>query len=93
MGDVTCPLTFADWETLVADTSTIAAALQAILKDRKRTTKIEFGYDAGYYTTLTEAEAQALLAYATDHHMRTLVAALEEALRGLVRQKREGDKP
>ena len=93
MADVTCPLTFEDWETLVADTSTLPDALQAILKDRKRTTKIEFGYDAGHYTTLTEAEALALLAYAKDHHMRTLVAALEQALRGLVRQKREEGKP
>jgi hypothetical protein len=89
MADVTCPLTFGDHAALVSDTSTLPAALQAILKDRKRTTKIEFGNDAGHSTTLTEVEARALLAYAKDHHMGTLVAALEEALRGLMRQKRE----
>lgn len=92
MADVTCPLTFEDYAALVSDTSTLSAELQAILKDAKRTTKIDHGYLAGYETALTEAEARALLTYTKGHDMRALVLALEEALRGLTRKKREEGK-
>jgi hypothetical protein len=87
MADVTCPLSFEDWRTLRAD-APLRSKLRAVLDDPTRTIELSGGYEM----ELTEAEARALLTYATSHEMRHLERDLRQELDGFERRKREGGK-
>jgi hypothetical protein len=59
MADVTCPLTFEDWHTLLSH-KTLPPTLRTILEDPARTVELDHGYEIDW----PEAEARSLLAHA-----------------------------
>jgi len=89
MPDVMCPLRFEDFDALMADDE-VPLELAALFEGSARTVELIGSYEM----ELTEAEARALLAYATSHEMRHLERDLRQELDGFERRKREsGQKP
>jgi hypothetical protein len=86
MADVTCPLCVEDLDALLADEQ-LPSELAGIFEEPARMVELSDGYEV----ELTEAEAQALLTYATSHEMRHLERDLRQELAGFERRKREGD--
>jgi hypothetical protein len=84
MVDVMCPLSFEDLDALLADEQ-LPAELAAVFEDSARTIELPGGYEM----ELTEAEARALLTYATSHEMRHLERDLRQELASFERRKRE----
>jgi hypothetical protein len=84
MADVMCPLSFEDLDALLADEQ-LPSALATLFEDSARTIELSGGYEL----ELTEAEARALLIYATSHEMRHLERDLRQELTGFERRKRE----
>jgi hypothetical protein len=84
MVDVMCPLSFEDLDALLADEQ-LPAELTALFEDSARTAELPGGYEM----ELTEAEARALLAYATSHEMRHLERDLRQELVSFERRQRE----
>jgi len=84
MADVTCPLTFEDWHTLLSH-KTLPPTLRTILEDPARTVELDHGYEIDW----PEAEARSLLAHAESHDIPVAVA-LRKELAGFERWKREG---
>jgi hypothetical protein len=84
MVDVMCPLSFEDLDALLADEQ-LPAKLAALFEDSARTVELPGGYEM----ELTEAEARALLAYATSHEMRHLERDLRQELVSFERRQRE----
>jgi hypothetical protein len=84
MVDVMCPLSFEDLDSLLADEQ-LPAELAAVFEDSARTIELPGGYEM----ELTEAEARALLTYATSHEMRHLERDLRQELASFERRKRE----
>ena len=85
MADVMCPLRFEDFDALMADDQ-LPLELAALFEDSARTVELIGSYEM----ELTEAEARALLAYATSHEMRHLERDLRQELDGFERRQREG---
>ena len=86
MADVMCPLRFEDFDALMADDE-LPLELAALFEDSARTIELPGGYEM----ELTEAEARALLTYATSHEMRHLERDLRQELASFERRKRQGD--
>ena len=84
MADVMCPLSFEDLDALLADEQ-LPAELAAVFEDSARTIELPGGYEM----ELTEAEARALLAYATSHELRHLERDRRQELASFERRKRE----
>jgi hypothetical protein len=82
--DVMCPLSFEDLDALLADEQ-LPSELAAIFEDSARTVELTGGYEM----ELTEAEARALLTYATSHEMRHLERDLRQELASFERRKGE----
>jgi hypothetical protein len=68
MADVTCPLTFEDWRTLLSH-DTLPPTLRTILEDPARTVELAHGYELDR----PEAEARSLLAHARSFRCVTSV--------------------
>jgi hypothetical protein len=85
MADVMCPLRFEDFDALMADDE-IPLELAALFEDSARTVELIGSYEM----ELTEAEARALLTYATSHELRHLERDLRQELAGFERRQREG---
>jgi len=79
-----CPLSFEDLDALLADDQ-LPLELAVLLKDSARTIEVPGGYEM----ELTEAEARALLTYATSHEMRHLERDLRQELTSFERRQRE----
>ncbi len=89
MADVMCPLRFEDFDALMADDE-LPLELAALFEDSARTVELIGSYEM----ELTEAEARALLTYATSHELRHLERDLRQELAGFERRQREsGQKP
>jgi hypothetical protein len=86
MADVTCPLTFEDWQALVSHTA-LPPALRTLLEDRERTVQLVHGYELDW----PEAEARSLLEHAESHD-EAVARALRQELAGLDVRKREQGK-
>ena len=84
MVDVMCPLSFEDLGALLADEQ-LPSELAAVIEDSARTIELPGGYEM----ELTEAEARALLTYATSHKMRHLERDLRQELTSFERRQRE----
>jgi hypothetical protein len=84
MADVMCPLSFEDLDALLADEQ-LPAELAALFEDSAHTVELSGGYEI----ELTEAEARALLTYATSHELRHLERDLRQELAGFERRQRE----
>jgi len=84
MVDVMCPLSFEDLDALLADEQ-LPAELAAVFEDSAHTIELPGGYEM----ELTEAEARALLTYATSHELRHLERDLRQELAGFERRQRE----
>jgi hypothetical protein len=84
MADVTCPLTFEDWRTLLSH-ETLPPTLRTILEDRARTIELAHGYELEW----PEAEARSLLAHAESHDIPVAIA-LRHELAGFEQRQREG---
>jgi len=84
MADVMCPLRFEDFDALMADDE-LPLELAALFEDSARTVELIGSYEM----ELTEAEARALLTYATSHELRHLERDLRQELTGFERRKRE----
>jgi hypothetical protein len=85
MADVMCPLRFEDFDALMADDE-LPLELAALFEDSARTVELIGSYEM----ELTEAEARALLTYATSHELRHLERDLRQELAGFERRQREG---
>ena len=85
MADVMCPLRFEDFDALMADDE-LPLGLAALFEDSARTVELIGSYEM----ELTEAEARALLTYATSHELRHLERDLRQELAGFERRQREG---
>jgi hypothetical protein len=85
MADVMCPLRFEDFDALMADDE-LPLELAALFEDSARAVELIGSYEM----ELTEAEARALLTYATSHDMRHLERDLRQELAGFERRQREG---
>jgi hypothetical protein len=83
MADLMCPLSFEDFDALMADEQ-LPADLAAVFEDSTRTIELVGGYEL----ELKEAEARALLTYAASHEMRHLERDLRQELGGFERRKR-----
>src|SRR6266851_9730126 len=70
-----CPLSFEDLGALLADEQ-LPSELAAVIEDSARTIELPGGYEM----ELTEAEARALLTYATSHELRHLERDLRQEL-------------
>ncbi len=81
-----CPLSFEDLGALLADEQ-LPSELAAVIEDSARTIELPGGYEM----ELTEAEARALLTYATTHDMRPLERDLRQELTSFERRQRESD--
>ncbi len=86
MADVTCPLTFEDWRTLLSH-DTLPPTLRTMLEDQARTVELGHGYELDW----PEAEARSLLAHAESHDV-SVARALRQELAGFERRKREEHK-
>jgi hypothetical protein len=86
MPDVMCPLRFEDFDALMADDE-LPLELAALFEDSARTVELVGSYEM----ELTEAEARALLTYATRHELRHLERDLRQELDGFERRKRGRD--
>jgi hypothetical protein len=86
MADVMCPLSFEDFDALMADEQ-LPPELAALFEDSTRTIELIGGYEL----ELTEVEARALLTYATSHEMRHLERDVRQELDGFERRKRGRD--
>ncbi len=85
MADVTCPLTFADWQALLSHEA-LPPALGTLLEDRERTAQLDHGYELDW----PEAKARSLLEHAESHDV-AVARALRQELAGLdVRKREEG---
>ena len=84
MADVMCPLSFEDLDALLADEQ-LPSELAAVFEDSARTIELTGGYEI----ELSEAEARALLTYATSHEMRHLERDLRQELAGFERRQRD----
>ena len=85
MADVMCPLRFEDFDALMADDE-LPLELAALFEDSARAVELIGSYEM----ELTEAEARALLTYATSHELRHLERDLRQELAGFERRQREG---
>ena len=85
MADVMCPLRFEDFDALMADDE-LPLELAALFEDSARTVELIGSYEM----ELTEAEARALLTYATSHELRHLERDFRQELTGFERRQREG---
>ena len=86
MADVTCPLTFEDWRTLLSH-DTLPPTFRTILEDRARTVELDHGYELDW----PEAEARSLLEHAESHDV-PVARALRQELAGFERRQREENK-
>ena len=84
MADVMCPISFEDLDALLADDQ-LPPDVAALFEDSARTVELSGGYEM----ELTEAEARALLTYATSHEMRHLERDLRQELAGFERRQRD----
>ena len=84
MADVMCPISFEDLDALLADDQ-LPPDVAALFEDSARTVELSGGYEM----ELTEAEARALLIYATSHEMRPLERDLRQELAGFERRQRD----
>ena len=84
MADVMCPLRFEDFDALMADDE-LPLELAALFEDSARTVELIGSYEM----ELTEAEARALLTYATSHELRHLERDLQQELTSFERRQRE----
>jgi hypothetical protein len=85
MADGMCPLRFEDFDALMADDE-LPLELAALFEDSARTVELIGSYEM----ELTEAEARALLTYATSHELRHSERDLRQELAGFERRQREG---
>lgn len=86
---VACPLCAEDLDALLADEQ-LPSELAGIFEEPARMVELSDGYEV----ELTEAEARALLTWATSHEIRDLESDLRQELAGFERRKRErGPKP
>jgi hypothetical protein len=85
MADVTCPLTFADWQALLSHEA-LPPALRTLLEDRERTAQLDHGYELDW----PEAEARSLLEHAESHDVAVARALRQELARLDVRKREEG---
>ena len=86
MADVMCPISFEEFDALTTDEQ-LPSELTALFEDSARVIELIGGYEM----ELTEAEARALLTYATSHEMRHLERNLRQELDGFERRKRGRD--
>ena len=84
MPDVMCALRFEDFDALMADDE-LPLELAALFEGSARTVELIGSYEM----ELTEAEARALLTYATSHELLHLERDLRQELDGFERRKRE----